>query len=164
MDDAGDESRGTGVPYPGEPQFGVQMPGVSYSDRPGVYALAIRAGQVLVVETASGYFLPGGGIEQGEAPMRALRRELVEETGLHADGLTEMATARQYVIDSTTGIGYNKVETFYCVTTIDSHADPTERDHTTRWVSIPEALAGLREPAQAWALSLSSKAAAKDLH
>ncbi len=142
--------------HPGEPQFGTAMPGVSYIDRPGVYALAVRDGLVLVVETAAGYFLPGGGIDTGEAPMPALHRELLEETGLHGDGLTEFATARQYVIDSITGIGYNKIETFCRVTTINPHADPSERDHTARWVPIPEALAGLREPAQAWAVRQAS--------
>jgi 8-oxo-dGTP diphosphatase len=140
------------MPLAGEPKFGTAIHGIDYLERPGVYALAIRDGRLLVVETDAGYFLPGGGIDAGEAPEDALRRELLEEAGLQAGGLVEAGRARQYVIDSVTGVGYNKIETFFRVTTVEVVALPVEPDHIARWVSIADALAGLREPAQAWAV------------
>jgi 8-oxo-dGTP diphosphatase len=50
-----------------------------------------RAGRVLLVRAASyltvagRWFLPGGGIDHGEDPVAALRREFSEETGLDVE-------------------------------------------------------------------------------
>lgn len=130
-------------------------PGIDYLERPGAYGLVMRDGQILVIETAAGHFLPGGGTDDGELPDDALHRELLEETGLSVDRMVVLGTARQYVIDSSTGIGYNKIETFFRVTSVEWRTQPMERDHITRWMSIADALSSLREPAQAWAVQQS---------
>ena len=142
-----------------DPQFGSRLPGVTYLDRPGVYAVVIRDGLLLAVETAAGYYLPGGGVDHDEAAEVTLQRELLEETGLEAVGLTIIGTARQYVVESKTGIGYNKIETFYRVTDVTERATSTEPDHAMCWMPVSDALGCLREEAQAWAVkhvSLSS--------
>ena len=135
-----------------EPQFGEPASGVAYIDRPGVYALVFRDNLLLVVEAPAGYFLPGGGIDAGESPEDALRRELLEEAGLTVASMTEAGRARQYVIDSATGTGYNKLERFFRVSIRADRHQPVEDDHSPRWVSSDNALAGLREPAQVWAV------------
>lgn len=57
--------------------------------RVGAYAILRDAGgRILLVRAApwltvaGRWFLPGGGVEHGEAPLDALRREVVEESGL----------------------------------------------------------------------------------
>ena len=50
--------------------------------RISVYGLVISAGQVLLVPQWDGYDFPGGGVSIGETTGDALRREVLEETGL----------------------------------------------------------------------------------
>jgi ADP-ribose pyrophosphatase YjhB (NUDIX family) len=57
--------------------------------RPAIYGILIEGANVLLVR-APQHFLgvvgfPGGGIELGEAPFDALRREFAEETGLEIE-------------------------------------------------------------------------------
>jgi len=55
----------------------------------GVRGLVVdRRGHILVVRHSyvPGWHLPGGGLDRGETTAEALRRELVEETGLTAAG------------------------------------------------------------------------------
>jgi ADP-ribose pyrophosphatase YjhB (NUDIX family) len=58
--------------------------------RVAAYALIVRDSQVLLARLAphiafQGWTLPGGGVDHGEHPREALRREIYEETGLHAE-------------------------------------------------------------------------------
>jgi 8-oxo-dGTP pyrophosphatase MutT (NUDIX family) len=59
--------------------------------RVAAYALLTRDGEVLLTQMSSRtriegrWTLPGGGIDHGEDPRSALRREVYEETGLHVE-------------------------------------------------------------------------------
>jgi 8-oxo-dGTP diphosphatase len=100
--------------------------GAPRRQRVAVYGVCVNpAGEVLLVRAAphltvaGRWFLPGGGVDHGEQPTEALRREMSEETGLDAtvgdllgvlsdnavmpDG-TDLHTVRiVYRIDSFTG-------------------------------------------------------------
>lgn len=65
--------------YGGTPQTGQR-----YGLRAGVYAILPREGAMLMTWQGDPHHelqLPGGGIDPGESPLRALHREVFEETG-----------------------------------------------------------------------------------
>jgi ADP-ribose pyrophosphatase YjhB (NUDIX family) len=58
--------------------------------RVAAYAWVRQGDEVLLTRLAphiafKGWTLPGGGVDHGEHPREALRREILEETGLHAE-------------------------------------------------------------------------------
>lgn len=65
------------------PTFGAWSGRFPMQDRPSAYAIIPNATlHVAVVQTATGYILPGGGIEVGETAEIAVVREVVEECGI----------------------------------------------------------------------------------
>jgi 8-oxo-dGTP diphosphatase len=130
------------------PQFGVPTSGVTPTERPGAYAIVIRDDRVLIVPTPAGLYLPGGGIERDESAEATLLREVREETGYDVVTAIKLGTARQYVRS-----GINKIETFYAVT-VSGSARQGESDHVPCWLPVTEAISGMAEEAQAWAIRL----------
>lgn len=67
--------------------------------REGSYAIILSPeGLLLTVRGRRGYFLPGGGVDEGEAPEETLHRELMEECGLAITGLEWLTEAQQYYV------------------------------------------------------------------
>ncbi|MEO6471224.1 MAG: NUDIX domain-containing protein [Aeromicrobium sp.] len=77
----------------------------SRTQRLGAYAVAVSDGRILLTRiSTNGYpagmwTLPGGGVDHGESPDDAVRRELYEETGLHARSAVLTDVHSVHVVD-----------------------------------------------------------------
>jgi 8-oxo-dGTP diphosphatase len=139
-------------------QFGDPDPGIKYRDRPAVFGIAERSGQIaLICVTREGvapfYDLPGGAIEPGESESRALTREFSEETGLIVSGGEILACVDQFMVKSD-GEPVNNRSTLMTVS-IEGYDPGTkiEEDHKLAWLTPEEALRVLRLDSQAWAVA-----------
>ena len=147
------------MPKPPAPlQFGATDPGIKYRDRPAVFGIAERAGQIALIQvTREGaepfHDLPGGAIEPGESESRALAREFSEETGLIVSGGEVLARVDQFMIKSD-GEPVNNRSTFMTVS-IDGYDPGTkiEEDHKLAWLTPDEALRIMRLDSHAWAIA-----------
>jgi 8-oxo-dGTP diphosphatase len=147
------------VPKPAPLQFGVPQPGVKHRDRPAVFGIAERAGQIALIRvTREGMLpfhdLPGGAIEPGESESRALAREFGEETGLVVKGGEVLAHADQFMVKSDGEPVNNR--SVLMVAAIEGF-DPAlkiEDDHKLVWFAPDEALRMVRHDSHAWAIAV----------
>ena len=135
------------------PKFGIKHEGIDYIDRPGAYAVIVNNHkQIVVIETGSGCFLPGGGMDPGETEMDALHRELMEETGYQISVIAEIGSAVEYIKASTENKYYRIRSRFYQVQLDAKIGEGIEEDHRLIWLSQVEALRRLTRQSQAWAI------------
>lgn len=134
-------------------QFGERLSHVHYVDRPSAYAVIFRgAGEVAVVSTPHGCFLPGGGIESGETPMQTIIRESLEECGLQIRVIKPVGCADQFVFTPGSANGWCKRSEFFLA---EINAPPCERkeiDHSLIWLARKDAVARLAHESQRWAV------------
>ncbi|WP_248929181.1 bifunctional GNAT family N-acetyltransferase/NUDIX hydrolase [Paenibacillus hamazuiensis] len=134
--------------------FGQKSDGLDYARRKGCYAVIFDEDkqQVAAVLTAAGhYFLPGGGLEDGETDHECLRREVLEETGyaIHIGSL--IGEAERYFLSSRNEplIGDGK---FYTAQFAEKVQDPAEDDHSLQWIRVEEADNLLFHEHHSWAV------------
>ncbi len=105
----------------------------SYRIRHGVYALLPLEGGLLVTlqhEPQPELQLPGGGIDPGESPLRALYREVMEETGWSIAAPRRLGAFRRYVYMPEYNMWAEKLCTIYTARPVRQICDPTEPGHT----------------------------------
>ena len=139
-------------------QFGRPEPGVKHRDRPAVFGIAERFGQIALIRvTREGvppfHDLPGGAIEPGESEGRALAREFGEETGLIVSGDEVLAHADQYMVKSDGEPVNNR--SVLMVAKIEGFEPglKIEDDHKLAWFAPDEALRIVRHDSHAWAIA-----------
>jgi 8-oxo-dGTP diphosphatase len=134
--------------------------------RVGAYAICRRGDEVLLVRASSrtevegSWFLPGGGLEFGEAPEAAVLRELTEETGLNGqDPRLEAVTTD--LRERAEGTVVFTVRLIYAVDVLEHRAELAFERHGTsdeaRWVRTDEVEALGALPYVLAALGLSAK-------
>ena len=151
---------------PASLQFGEPEAGVKYRDRPAVFGIAERAGQIALIRvTREGmppfYDLPGGAIEPGESESRALAREFSEETGLIVRGGEILDRADQYMVKSDGEPVNNRSVLMTAVIEGYDAGLKIEDDHKLTWFSPEEALRIVRLESQAWAIACWLRQAAR---
>ena len=135
------------------PVFGIRSEGERWVIRPSAYGLLEdEQGRVAVVRSRDGTFLPGGGIDAGEKPEDALRREALEECGFAVRIGPWVAHAVQFAYSASEGAHFEKRSTFLeCA--IAGH-DPSllEAGHELLWVDSGAASRILTHASHAWAV------------
>src|SRR4051812_17263780 len=110
-------------------EFGTHECGANYVLRPGGYAVIRRAtGEVAVLATPGGYYLPGGGQNPGESPEQAAIREAREECGLVIQIDRLIAIADQLVFSAAEATHFRKRCWFYLAVAIASDGTSGEPD------------------------------------
>ena len=139
-------------------EFGKQVRGVSYIDRPGAYAIIHDASKALaLVRTPQGYLLPGGGVEPNENFEAALEREIVEELGYQSRIGEKLCAAVQYLYSDAEHEYFKKVGHFFRATLMEKVCEPTEIEHELVWCPPHESLRMLAQEFQAWAVRQTCK-------
>ncbi len=121
---------------------------VERRQRVSAYGVAIAEGMMLLARIAPGYpgagnwTLPGGGLDWGEAPDRALHRELYEETGLAGtiEGLLGIDSIRIERNRNGRLVGYHALRIIYQVSAA-GEPQVTEVDGSVseaRWIPLGE--------------------------
>jgi 8-oxo-dGTP diphosphatase len=123
------------------PEFGPRNEGISYTLRPGAYAIVHNeAGEVAVVQTSAGLYLPGGGIEGSESPEEALLRETVEECGMVVQIEGWLGMADQLITLEAKELFICKRGSYYTASIAGwNHEAACEDDHELIWLAPEEA-------------------------
>ncbi len=136
------------------PTFGGPDARLPHVVRPSAYGLISReVTRLAVVHTATGSYLPGGGILAAESPEAAIRREAHEECGLTVAIGPWQRAAVDHVTVAREGAHFEKRCTFRNATALGPPVDSIEPDHQLTWLAPDEALVVLTPPSHQWAVA-----------
>ena len=125
---------------------------IRYTHRPGAYAILMLDGQVLVTFQKSPraeFQLPGGGIDPGEGAVRALHREVYEETGYRITAPRRLGAHRRFVWMPDYQIYAEKICHIYLARPTLRIGPPIEPEHEALWMEAEEAVHQLSIPGDA---------------
>jgi 8-oxo-dGTP diphosphatase len=124
-------------------------PGQRYRRRAGVYGVLLDGDAVLLTHQAEPipeYQLPGGGVDPGENPIRALHREVYEETGWHIGPVRHVGTFRRFTYMPEYDKWAEKICAIFLARPTLRMGPPTEPGHTAIWAPAEVALQIVTNP------------------
>ena len=136
--------------------FGKKEEGKEYILRPAVYCVMFNSQdkKVAIIQTGDGkYFLPGGGIEDNETHEECLKREALEEMGMDIKVVNYIGSANRYFFSSNEFKYYLSEGYFYICESGKKVSEPTEEDHSLKWIEPSQAINNLFHEHQSWAIS-----------
>jgi 8-oxo-dGTP diphosphatase len=111
----------------------------TYVNRPGAYGVIRRGSRLLLTEQLQPgpeLQLPGGGVDPGESPIRALHREVLEETGWTISIQRRLGAFQRYTFMPEYDLWARKVCAVYlCRPILRRHA-PREPHHRPVWAPL----------------------------
>lgn len=120
-----------------------------YTLRPGVYAILVRDGAILLTHQAEPwpeFQLPGGGIDRGEHPVPALHREVMEETGWTMQLSRRLGAFRRFTYMPEYDLWAEKMCTVYLARPVLRRGPPSEQGHDAVWAEPSAAARMLANP------------------
>ena len=128
--------------------FGEKISSITYAVRPGAYAVIFDNGSsVAAVRGETGYFLPGGGLADGETPEAALHREILEECATTIEISDMIGRATDFIYSANEDTHFEKQGIFYLA---HFTAPPASKD--LEWLALDSATKVFRQQGHAWAV------------
>lgn len=112
---------------------------VEYRKRPGAYAIIVNKNddKIGIVTDGEDYFYLGGGIENGETKLEALKREMIEEAGYFIKNIRKFEEVGSHIFAEDKG--YLEIIASVYIAEFDKKiAEPIEKDHKVLWVTPEE--------------------------
>lgn len=123
----------------------------SYYTRVGAYIIPIYNGKVGVIAASKGYFLIGGGKEDGESDEETIRREALEETGYLVSIGEKIASGESFVKDPDFGF-FHPVQSYYSGKLTEKVCEESEETNHLVWLDVKTIKGMLYSPMQEWAV------------
>lgn len=119
-------------------RIGKKIKGLQYTKRPGAYSIIEREeDDKIAIATDGEYFFLGGGIEEGETEIEALKRELIEESGYRIKNIKYFDKVMAWADGGDRG-PLDVTATIYTAQFDEKVAEPIEKDHKVLWVHAIE--------------------------
>lgn len=119
----------------------------TYYTRCGAYIIPLRDDKVGVINASKGYFLIGGGKEDGETDEETILRECREETGFLAVISEKVCSGESFVLDPDFGY-FHPVQSYYSGSLTEKLCEPSEETNHLEWIAFDEIEEKLYSPMQ----------------
>ena len=116
-------------------RIGTKIENITYTKREGSYVIIERKeDNKIAIATDGTWFFLGGGIEQGENELEALKREVLEESGYSIKNTKYFDKVTAWADGGKRG-PLDVTATFYIAEFDKKVVEPIEKDHKVLWVN-----------------------------